>query len=242
MKTLTPKSLKKETRDINNLGYLRIKFKPIEQELSMEGLEQLGTKYSGEIYLDPRLRGDSEVQILVGKVKFIHVNLTRYINGRIHHSLDDLTFEIDNDVHLIYQTVFEYNTTDLSNKAEKEIGTDVDNSNFVVISNMEILPQYRNYGIGKLVIKFATDFFSGNAGYIFLKSFPKQDELFENSDPWRTKMNYEDMQKKFNGNKYAQKSLDNFYSKYMDKLKLYKGEGSIFYINMAYNISDKFEE
>jgi ribosomal protein S18 acetylase RimI-like enzyme len=40
-----------------------------------------------------------------------------------------------------------------------EIGDDFVNSNFVVISNIEILPEYRNYDIGKMVIKFAIDFF-----------------------------------------------------------------------------------
>ena len=228
MENITISKSKKNIKDIKDLDQLTISFQHSDYPLSLETTEELEERYFGEIYLDSSFSGNNKV--LIGKVDFIYINLCKYINNKINIGLDDLMWGIDSDVYLIYQTLYDYNTVSFSDKIEKELGYDIFNSNFVVLSNLEILPQYRNYNIGEMVLKFATDFFNEKAGFIVLKSFPKQFELFENSDPWRTEMEYKNMCKKFQGSpKTAQKSLDKFYSKHMTKLKSYKGEGSIFY-------------
>ena len=231
MKTKT--KTEKVKKILSEIGELSIIYQPIKQSLHEEVDENYVETYDGEIMFS---LFESNKESVIGKVRFVLVNMERMMSDELNASIDDVLFagSSRNDyVTNLYQTLFEYETFDFKDEIEKQMG-DLMGFNFVIISNLEILPEFRGFELGKEIIKHGYQFFTGKAQLLILKSFPKQLEPIENDELWRAKMDYANMKKE-----NAQKSLDKFYGKYMTKLKAQ--DGSISDSIFALNLNLKFD-
>jgi GNAT superfamily N-acetyltransferase len=124
-------------------------------------------------------------------------------------------------------------------KAEiEEFCSDAYNSNVLFIDRIEILPAFRNKGIGKKIIKDILCRFYECFGVMVIKAFPLQFEIksSEKEDiAWYTKMEFDGLEK---DKKNATENLVRFY-KSLGFDQLYQNE--YFFYNSAYS-TDQLEE
>ena len=107
------------------------------------------------------------------------------------------------------------------------------NSNILYLDRIEILPEYRGKGYGKLITKDILLRLNSSYGIAILKAFPLQLEVShpnssKQDSEWNTKMNFKQMEQDSN---IAKKQLYNFYKKM--GFKRYK-RSEYFYLNPAF--------
>ena len=112
------------------------------------------------------------------------------------------------------------------------------NFNILYIDRIELLPQFRGFGLGKKIMKDIIFRFDNSCGLIALKAFPLQLECSSVSggdEEWSKKMKYKDS---IQDEKMARKQLYEFYKSlgFMQHLKT-----EYFYINPAL-INKKLDE
>ena len=140
-----------------------------------------------------------------------------YLRGKAMNEDADIYDAFDQNTHnAIYEAMFDSMTNEL-NPDWEEIMENSFNLNILVKDRLEILPEYQHMGYGKVVRSMLRSFFDGCYGVEVLLSFPLQLELFDNTEGWRSEMNYDAMEK---DKKKATQSLNKCYKK--DGYKQYK--------------------
>ena len=93
----------------------------------------------------------------------------------------------------------------------EELMLDSCSLNILVSDRLEILPQYRHKGYGKIIREIKRSFFYGCYGIEVLHSFPLQLEGYKNDEnDWRAAQQYESLEK---DSKKAFTSLNRCYKK-----------------------------
>lgn len=167
---------------------------------------------------DVMLEHDEDAPKLIGRGVAV-----LYLCGKAINEGADLFVAFDENVHNeIYEAMFDSATDDLKPDWQ-DIMADSFNSNILVKERLEILPEYRHRGYGKIVRAILRSFFDGCYGVEVLHSFPLQLELFDNHRGWRSELDYDAMEM---DEKKAIQSLNRCYKK--DGYKQYK-RTQIFY-------------
>lgn len=179
--------------------------------------EDSQSTYCNKYDYDAYLLSDDGTEILIGKgIAFL------YLYGKAIDDGFDIIDAFDENHHeSIYDLLFDGNVVDgtIGMKDEwEELMCDSFNLNILVSDRLEILPEYRHKGYGKIIREIKRAFFSGCYGIEVLHSFPLQLESFNNSeDEWRAKQQYGSMEQ---DSKKAFASLNRCYKK--DGYKKYK--------------------
>lgn len=160
---------------------------------------------------------DDNSDVVIGKGVVV-----LYLCGKALNDGFDIIMAFDENHHEgVYDILFDCDSgNDGLNDFWEDIMTsnDVFNQNILVSDRLEILPEYRHKGYGKVVRSLKRDFFNGCYGIEILHSYPLQLELFDNNkDEWRAQQHYEEMEQ---DTKKAFDSLNKCYKK--DGYKRYK--------------------
>ena len=98
-----------------------------------------------------------------------------------------------------YQHTFDYadavldsNETPFSRRIHNLLGSEIGNSNFLILDRVELLPKYRGKRVGLLVLHSLIERFGAGAGVVGMKPFPLQLELEDAGDSrWRRRLRFE---------------------------------------------------
>ena len=144
--------------------------------------------------------------------------------------VDDLFSQLDHNE--LGGLLFDYDTNSFKKEWQEKIDESF-NSNILYLDRIEILPEYRGKGYGKLITKDILLRLNSSYGIAILKAFPLQLEVShpnssKQDSEWNTKMNFKQMEQDSN---IAKKQLYNFYKKM--GFKRYK-RSEYFYLNPAF--------
>ncbi len=169
--------------------------------------------------------------LLIGKAK-----LTLLLLGLAIENNFDYYYIFDNSRVLcdLGSEIFDWEEREFKPKFE-EFAIASLNHNILYLDRIEILPEYRNGGWGKKVIKDILCRFCDSFGVMILKSFPLQfegrDSDIKSDDEWTKLMKYEATEQ---DEKLATKKLNDFYKSFGFK-RLFND--NYFFYNSAYKNS-----
>lgn len=133
-------------------------------------------RYIKKIHVDIVGRNEVDGEFLIGKAQ-------RYIL-LLEQAIDD-----DYDIHDIfdfYSELYEFSALyDFQNDGFNDDLTEkfmIDELNLCIFSRLEIFPEYRGHGIGKMTIKDNFDMLSPGGGLVAMKPYPLQFEYRRNND------------------------------------------------------------
>lgn len=98
-----------------------------------------------------------------------------------------------------YQHTFDYadavlnsDETPFSRRLHNLLGNEINNFSFLILDRVELLPKYRGYGVGLLVLRSLIERFAAGAGVVGMKPFPLQLEPKDATDfRWRRRLRLE---------------------------------------------------
>ena len=175
--------------------------------------ERYINKYNIDVYEIQIDENDKESASLIGKV---NVKLFLWeLCIEDNYWVDDLFSQLDHNE--LGGLLFDYDTNSFKKEWQEEIDESF-NSNILYLDRIEILPEYRGKGYGKLITKDILLRLNSSYGIAILKAFPLQLEV---SHPNSSKQD----------SNIAKKQLYNFYKKM--GFKRYK-RSEYFYLNPAF--------
>lgn len=154
-----------------------------------------GHNYYNRYDYDVKLHTDDDQDIFIGKESSV-----LYLGEKAMNEGFDIIEAFDYNQHEgIYDLLYDGDVIDGTERIKDEwadllVENNSFNSNILVSDRLEILPEYQHHGYGKVVRHILRDFFSGCYGIEILHSFPLQLEVFDNNDPWRVQMHYDNME------------------------------------------------
>jgi len=136
--------------------------------------------------------GKRERGTMAGRFEALYINVDKCMaNGvKLSGVMDAYSAEIAE----IYETLFDPRTDELRKNVKEQLGN-VPLRNILVITRVEILPEYRGMGIGLATVWSLIRHHSAECGIAALKAFPLQFRAWRPSDPeksdWNKKMGYD---------------------------------------------------
>ena len=208
--------------DTDIITFLRLNYSLSSSTGNIEE-ERYINKYNIEVYEIQIDKNDKESASLIGKV---NVKLFLWeLCIEDNYWVDDLFSQLDHNE--LGGLLFDYDTNSFKKEWQEKIDESF-NSNILYLDRIEILPEYRGKGYGKLITKDILLRLNSSYGIAILKAFPLQLEVShpnssKQDSEWNTKMNFKQMEQDSN---IAKKQLYNFYKKM--GFKRYKKYGILY--------------
>ena len=136
--------------------------------------------------------GKRERGTIAGRFEALYINVDKSeVNGvKLSGVMDTYSAETAE----IYETLFDPRTDELRKNVKEQLGN-VSLRNILVITRVEILPEYRGIGIGLATVWRLIRHHSAECGIVVLKAFPFQFKARRLSDleerDWNKKMGYD---------------------------------------------------
>ena len=213
--------------DTDIITFLRLNYSLSSSTGNIEE-ERYINKYNIEVYEVQIDENDKESSSLIGKVDVKLFLWELCIED--NYWVDDLFSQLDHNE--LGGLLFDYETNSFKKEWQEEID-ESSNSNILYLDRIEILPEYRGKGYGRLITKDILLRLNSSYGIAILKAFPLQLETShpnpsKQKNEWNTKMNFKQMRQDSN---IAKKQLYNFYKEM--GFKRYK-RSEYFYLNPAF--------
>ena len=151
---------------------------------------------------------DVDGEFHIGTAKRYVLLLGQAINE--DYSIEDV-FDISGEI-CDFEDIYDFENYDFREDLEEQFG--IDNSDLCIYSRAEILPKYRGYGIGKMLMKDSFNMLGPGCGLIVMKPYPLQFECRRDSEEdkeYVKRMGFDnmehDMSKAFKGFKAYCKSI-----------------------------------
>lgn len=164
-------------------------------------------KIEGEIRKNKSNDAFSQFEV-VGKLEAYKILVGLAINNKI--SLSDVfdSYQVTMD---IGSEILDFEQADFNKAINEKYNYDSLGSDVLILSRIEILPEYRGRYIGKRAIKDLCNNFISGCGLFALKCSPIQHEfnIGANDDPFTKSMHYEELEK---NERKAYKKLSEYYS------------------------------
>ena len=156
------------------------------------------------------VNNDNNHKSLTGKFRLYYVDVERAANHGIP------AFDVfDSYAHTVdyHDALFGASSPEFSDQLMDILRYDVVGSNVLILDRLEILPKYRNRGLGLSVMRHMIERFASGTAVVAIKPFPLQFEpepLCEDEKKWRVYLGLPELSK---NTRSATKKLRDYYSR-----------------------------
>lgn len=149
-------------------------------ELGDIGGSRYITSYLGDVYEDLE---DGEKKI-VGKVEVLKLLLELAVSDAFDF---EEIFSTENYLEGIGEQIIDFDNEEINPDIQHHYKNQLEDLNICIIKRIEILPEHRNNGLGKRIIKDIYNRFRYGTGLFIVQVFPLQFEATDN-DNWKEDM------------------------------------------------------
>ncbi len=97
----------------------------------------------------------------------------------------------------IGEQIYDFETEDFNQEFLDAIDLDMFNFDIAILTTLEILPEYRGRGLGKMVVKDIFRRFRSSVGLFIVEVYPLQHAYHFGDENWKKEMEYSKMEKDF---------------------------------------------
>lgn len=136
---------------------------------------------------------DKEKEVTIGRIKAYKILVDIAIEN--HENLM-YVFDSYQETMEIGEEIYDFNHADFSEKVNKHYNYDLQGSNVLILSSIEILPEHRGKNVGRKAIKDLYNNFMSGCGLFASSCFPLQCSagILDKDDPFTLAMQYDKME------------------------------------------------